>query len=128
MQKIHTLFGSAMKKKLRSNFPITKSLPMWPKGSIIIAQFFKYKIMINQNRRSFLCYKGHQNVKFLSLVTEALTGLIYLRAKIPVQQPRSQGHNVEVVSSVQSAGDFVNLIGYPCSSRVENVLVSVAAN
>ena len=32
---------------------ITKPLPMWSKGSIIIAQFSKYKITISQNRRSF---------------------------------------------------------------------------
>ena len=38
---------------------------MWPKGSIIIAQFSMYKITISQNRRSFLCYV-HENVKFLS--------------------------------------------------------------
>ena len=38
---------------------------MWSKGSIIIAQFSKYKITISQNRRSFLC-SAHQNVKFLS--------------------------------------------------------------
>ena len=32
---------------------IAKSFPMWSKGSIIIAQFSKYKITISQNRRSF---------------------------------------------------------------------------
>ena len=32
---------------------ITKPFPMWSKGSIIIAQFFKYKITISQNRRYF---------------------------------------------------------------------------
>ena len=32
---------------------ITKSFPMWSKGSIIIVQFSKYKITISQNRRSF---------------------------------------------------------------------------
>ena len=32
---------------------ITKSLSMKSKGSIIIAQFSKYKITISQNRRSF---------------------------------------------------------------------------
>ena len=32
---------------------IAKSFPMWSKGSIIIAQFSKYKITISQNRQSF---------------------------------------------------------------------------
>ena len=32
---------------------IAKSFPMWSRGSIIIAQFSKYKITISQNRRSF---------------------------------------------------------------------------
>ena len=34
---------------------IAKSFPMWSKGSIVIAQFSKFKITINQNSRSFLC-------------------------------------------------------------------------
>ena len=32
---------------------MAKPFPMWSKGSIIIAQFSKYKITISQNRRSF---------------------------------------------------------------------------
>ena len=32
---------------------MAKSFPMWSKGSIIIAQFSKYKITISQNSRSF---------------------------------------------------------------------------
>ena len=43
----NTLFGLAMKKEA------AKSFPMWSKGSIIIAQFSKYKITISQNRQSF---------------------------------------------------------------------------
>ena len=57
---------------------IAKSFPMWSKGSIIIAQFSKYKIMVSQNRQSFSMLSILKILR-ISLVAEALTGLIYHR-------------------------------------------------
>ena len=62
---------------------ITKSFPMWPKGSITIAQFSEYEITIIRTGDPF--YVKNTKMLSLSLVAEALTDLIYhrLRGTIP---------------------------------------------
>ena len=75
----NTLFGPAMSKpkvqlSMAIRNKIAKSFPMWSEGSIIIAQFSKYKITITHNRRSF---SMSSILKMLSIFS--LTGLIYHR-------------------------------------------------
>ena len=53
---------------------ISKSFPIWSKGSIIILQFSKYKITIGQDRRFF--YVKEDKMLSRSLEAEALAGLM----------------------------------------------------